>query len=143
MSDTFTIVEQADNLKLLLPVCCQDGKYTKFVSQDAASLPPDAIYSCAHIAKIYALEGVALVEARRKLKAVLAGAEGSEGDNAAELERIIQEELAKASKGSGSKTCACGNQLMPDAKFCQKCGASVLGTADGSTPAVRPSPPFV
>ena len=148
-SDTFTIAEREDNLKLLLPVCCQAGKYTKFVPQDAASLPPDAIYSCAHIAKIYALEAVALVEARRKLKAVLAGAEGSEGDNAAELERTIQEELAEASKGSGTsqgsggQMCTCGNQLMPDAKFCRKCGAPAPGTAGGSTHAVQPSPPFV
>ena len=42
-SGTFTIAERADDLKLLLPVCCQDGKYTKFVPQDAASLPPDAL----------------------------------------------------------------------------------------------------
>ena len=40
-SDTFTITEWADNLKLLLPVCCQDGKYTKFVPHDATSLPTE------------------------------------------------------------------------------------------------------
>jgi len=109
------------------------------VPQDAAALPPDAIYSCAHIAKMYALEAIALMEARRKLKAVLAGAKESEGDNTAELERTIQEELAEASKvsgtspGSGGQMCTCGNQLMPDAKFCRKCGAPAPGTAGGST----------
>ena len=138
-SDTFTIAEQANNLKLLLPVCCrQDGKYTKFVPQEATSLPPDAIYSCAHITNMYALEPVALVEARRKLAAALTGADGSEGDDPAELERKILEELAKSSKG-GDLLCTCGNQLMPDGQHCRKCGAPAASTAGTSARMVRQS----
>ena len=77
--EKFTIVEHADNLKLLLPV---QGD--------------DAIYSSAHIAKIYALEPAALVEARRKLADVRTGAEGAKDDDPEELERTIQELILEA-----------------------------------------------
>ena len=85
-SEKFTIVEGANDLKLLLPVPNGD----------------EAIYSCAHIAKIYALEPIALVEARRKLANVQTGAEGSQNDDALELENRIGRFILEASKETAS-----------------------------------------
>ena len=92
-SEKFTLAEHADDLKLLLPVRGGD----------------DAIYSCAHIAKIYALEPAALVDARRKLE----DAEGSEDADPAEIKLTIQKLIDEAAKetaitsfSSRSKTAA-------------------------------------
>ena len=94
-SEKFVITERAEDLKLLLPV------------PDST----DAVYSCAHIAKIYALEPSALVEARRKLADVRTRANGSEDDDASELERIIErlivemaQETASAAESTSSST---------------------------------------
>ena len=85
-SEKFTIVECAEDLKLLLPV---PGS-------------ADAVYSCAHIAKIYALEPTALVEARRKLAGVRTGAKGSEDDDAFELERTIERLILEVAQETAS-----------------------------------------
>ena len=87
-SEKLTITEPIDDLKLLLPVPRSD----------------EAIYSCAHIAKMYELESAALVDARRKLADVRAGVKGSEDDDAAELERLIQELIDEASKETTGTT---------------------------------------
>ena len=85
-SEKFTIVERANDLKLLLPVPSSDK----------------AIYSCAHIAKIYALEPTALVETRRKLSNLQAGAKGSEDDDELELENRIERLILEAAKETAS-----------------------------------------
>ena len=53
----------------------------------------DAIYSCAHIAKIYALESAALVQARRNLTDVQASGNKHEAHDSAKLEHTIQQLL--------------------------------------------------